>query len=1201
MTSLIKKWTSLVLVVALIVTMAPLGWTPKVSADSIYFQFDNLSTDMNSPVEVITDRINISGSFSGVSPTSITYRVERLTDDGDLIESTVGTATPIISNNDSTFLFVGVQIFEGLNRIVVTGINASSNQVEGEGYVYFANSPIISKVSLSDGRTLVAGTPRIVGTSNPGIIVNATNAAEVTINGIAAYSGSSGTYITTSVTLQPGYNQLQIVASNNGKTYTVTRELVYYSGSPTAFDMKAGTISLDGNPTVNLAGDMKISGKLAFPKPNPMPATYDPPEISLEIWVGGVNVLNIPAADITVDAADTSDNNYIVFPFETNDDLSFGTNPLGQGNYVIRVKSNAWEGSKAADSPVTFTNLDTSTAVYITKIWRLYGVNANTPGAVTSTGRTQFTDNATVNSLPLWLMLETANNIPAENDTTVTAYVDGAKIAWDDYDAGYLSDNYKLGSNGYRIVKVENLPVGEVTLEFSVGTPLTTSVTLNYEAIPQIRITNLYNGQKFTSANGLTAINVSLVNFSPADYGTIGITINGEEQSVTTPTQPDFTHAVNTPLVPGPNTIIVSGRAWGVPISTTITVYYFSDDEPKIYNILPVPKDEAGDPDGLIERQGSSNQYLTEESEIDILFTAEDFDSLHVSEDGTNTVNMTIVAGTPPTTTIDDPNRLEIVGSSGSTYELRYKVSPLPAVGGARSVTFSLKRGAVTVMHTVTVTRVVPAYRVLSPKLPEEQVVKQNYLDVVIYAPGADRVELGKEVMTEDSLNPYYFKRRVTGLKVGKNTLKFTVYRGTQSVNGQFDVTYAADYKVGAQYVTELPSSGKISVFGGNLQLTFPKNTYLKPALPAVQADSLFTSQSILFGIADKDGRTIKTVNNNGTITEIPTDTTARNLLAPESHFGFASQLYWIDPGYVDVTTNLNNYTFVDGDHPYATGNKFYDRNDPAKWLKPTQRGTITIKYDEALRNEAASNLSIWRFDGTTWINLGGKVDTNKKTVTTTIDEFGFFAVMILRYSYNDIIGHDYARNALELMFARGIMDRKNANEFGVYDNITRGEFAQMLVKMLNLELDYDDNNLTFDDVPALKLPNTLWDYRYIETAVRKGIVRGRGPRLFLPNEPLTREEAAVMIARATNLLKGKEDPEKDQEQLKKQFTDGGLISYYAASSVLAIYKAGFITGAPNGTAGNGKPTYRFDPHANLKRADAAVIAERVMRKNKLL
>lgn len=1218
MTSLWRKWTSLVLVAALIVTLAPLGpfgGGSKASADaSVYFQFDNLSTDMTSPVEVTTKTINVSGSFTGVSSTSIAFRIERLTDDGQLIESTTGTTTPIISNNDSTFLFVGVQIFEGLNRIVVTGINSAGNTVEGEGYVYFANNPAITKVSLSDGRTLVAGTPLLVRTANPGIIVNAINAEEVTINGVVAYSGSSGTYITTSVTLQSGYNRLEIVATNNGKTFTVSRELIYYSGNPTAYDVWADDgnkqVNLDGNPTVYLTGEQKISGKVAFPKQTTTPITE--PSIWLDIYKDGNHVGWVSSANVDVNVYDTSDSNYDVFAFETTVDYDFGTTG-NEGVYVIRIRSNSLGG---ANYPVTFTNMNPN-AIYITNIWRLYGATPDSNNAVKISGKTLFTDNATVNSLPLWLMLETANGVPDAADTSVTAYVDGVQQNFT-YDASYYLDDQNTNSQ-YRIVRISSLPVGEVTLEFSInGTVTTKTVTFPFDAAPAIRITNLYNGQKFTSAQGLadSDIKVLLVNFNTApgssDLDNFTITINGETTVVdfddltdsVDANDPAFTFDVEDDLVPGPNTIVLSATAQGIPVSTTITVYYFSEDEPKIFNFLPVPVDESDDPDRKIERQGTSNQYITELESIDILFDGEDFESLHIAIDGANLLDATVDQSGKKFDIPANDHRLTVEEEDYDNLEFKLRLNDvaLPALGGSTSITFSAKRGPVTVSQTLTITRVVPAYKVISPKLPEEQVVKQNFLDVIIYAPGADSVELGKEIMTPISTNPYYFKHRVTGLKVGKNKLKFTVYQSTQEVDGEIEVTYAADYKVGAQFYTELPSSGKVNAFGGDLQLTFPKNTYLKPALDTVQVDSLFTTQPILFGIADKDGRTIKTYFDftDQEIKTISTDPTARNLLLPKPHFGLASQLYWIDPGYVDVS-NPNNYEFELGDHPYATGNIFYNRQDPAKWLKPTQRGTITIKYDEALRNEAASNLSIWRFDGLEWVNLGGQVDTNKKTVTTSIDSFGFYAVMILRYSYNDIIGHDYARNSLELMYSRGIMEEKNSNEFGVYDNISRGEFTQMLVKMLNLELDYDDDNLTFDDVQALNLPDSLWDYRYIETAVRKGIVRGRGPRLFLPNEPLTREEAAVMIARATNLLKGKEDPEKDLETLKKTFTDGGLISYYAASSVLAIHKAGYITGAPNSTSGNGKPTYRFDPHANLKRADAAVIAERVMRKNKML
>ena len=1227
MTSLWRKWTSLVLAIALIVTLAPTGWVPKASADSSYFQFDNLSTAITAPVEVMTERIDISGSFTGVSANSIGYRVERIVafqdtsdidNDGDtteylynVIESTTGTTTPIISNNNSTFLFVAVQLYEGLNRIVVTGVNSAGNTVEGEGFVYYENSPYISKVSLSDGRTLVAGTPLLVGTRNPGIFIDATSAESVTVNGVEAYKGGSGVFVTTSVTLQPGHNWLEIVATNGGKSYTVTRELVFYNNTPTVYDLVATytdggnthTVRLDGNPTVDIpaTANVTISGKLAFRKPT-QPTLPPKPNVFMKITNRSLN--NVVVADldqpgdINVGNADTtSEANYVVFPFETANPVQLG----GEGIFSILITSSPWD-SQDANYEIVFTNMDDE-AVYIKNVWRLYGATES-GGTVSASGRTMFTDNTAVNALPLWLMLETENGVPTEANTDVKAKVNGVSQSID-FDKTFVMS----GNPAYRVVRIDTLPAGEVELEFSVGSVKKHYVTFNFNPAPAIRLTNLYNGQVFNSPDGLKNedIDIRLINFDKAGLKSITVTINGETYSVpNNDEKTELTFDVTTDLVPGPNTIVVAGKAYGVPISTMITVFYFSPYEPKILDMLPVLAGAVDDSAGLVERQGTSNQYVTEEEIIDVLFNASDFESMHVSVDGNPYEDVTLT-GTNGSidTSVPGYKGLLIEENQNPGYKYRLKDIRLPENGGTTSITFTAKRGPVSVSSTITIIRVVPAYRVLSPKLPEEQVIKQNFLDVVIYAPGADRVEINKDVMTEHSSQRYHFTYRVTGLKTGRNTIAFTVFRGSESVKGEFTVTYAADYKPGAQYLAELPSSGKISVFGGNLQLTFPKNTYLKPALDSGQVDSLFDSQPILFGIAETDGRTIKTYFDitSKDIKTISTDTRARNLLMPEFNFALASELYWIDPGYVDVS-NPNNYTYVQGDHPYPDGRLngkiFYNRQYPAEWLKPTQRGEITIKYDPSLRNAAASNLSIWRFDGLQWVNLGGKVDTNKKTVTTTIDEFGFYAVMILRYSYNDIIGHDYARNAVELMFARGIMNRKNDNEFGVYDNITRGEFAQMMVKMLNLELDYDPNNLTFDDVPAMNL-SPLWDWRYIETAARKGIIRGKGPRLFLPNETLTREEAAVMIARATNLLKGKENADKDAEQLKKIFTDGGLVDHYAASSVLAVYKAGFITGMPNPSDGSKKQTYRFDPLSNLKRAEAAVIAERVMRKNKLL
>src|SRR5690606_4075731 len=105
----------------------------------------------------------------------------------------------------------------------------------------------------------------------------------------------------------------------------------------------------------------------------------------------------------------------------------------------------------------------------------------------------------------------------------------------------------------------------------------------------------------------------------------------------------------------------------------------------------------------------------------------------------------------------------------------------------------------------------------------------------------------------------------------GKNTIEFTVIRGEEELEGEFVVTYAEQLITGAQYKTTLPNSGRLKLFGGELEIELPKVTMLRkpspdPTLP-VPTIELFDSQELLFGIADKqDGRTIKRYNRVGEV-----------------------------------------------------------------------------------------------------------------------------------------------------------------------------------------------------------------------------------------------------------------------------------------------------------------------------------------------
>jgi hypothetical protein len=120
-----------------------------------------------------------------------------------------------------------------------------------------------------------------------------------------------------------------------------------------------------------------------------------------------------------------------------------------------------------------------------------------------------------------------------------------------------------------------------------------------------------------------------------------------------------------------------------------------------------------------------------------------------------------------------------------------------------------------------------------------------------------------------------------------------------------------------------------------------------------------------------------------------------------------------------------------------------------------------------------------------------------------------------------------------------------------------------------------------------------LWNYQEIETAARMGLVRGVETNLFGVNQPITREDASVILARALQ-LKTDTQAAKINKDLQKLFKDFNLIDGYARPYVLAIAKKKFIVGSPidpNDT----KKGYIFEPGAYMLRGDAAILISRVM------
>ena len=147
-------------------------------------------------------------------------------------------------------------------------------------------------------------------------------------------------------------------------------------------------------------------------------------------------------------------------------------------------------------------------------------------------------------------------------------------------------------------------------------------------------------------------------------------------------------------------------------------------------------------------------------------------------------------------------------------------------------------------------------------------------------------------------------------------------------------------------------------------------------------------------------------------------------------------------------------------------------------------------------------------------------------------------------------IAHHPSRSVMEAMAARGIINGKTETAFEPDATMTRAEFAAIVVRALGLT---PKAGGAFDDVPS-----GAWYAPYVGTASTYGIINGKGERVFDPNGTITRQEAAVMVARAARLC-GMDTARSSGQvrDLLAQFSDYRTVAGWAEESVAFCYDAG--------------------------------------------
>ncbi|SFT25298.1 S-layer homology domain-containing protein [Paenibacillus sp. BC26] len=211
-------------------------------------------------------------------------------------------------------------------------------------------------------------------------------------------------------------------------------------------------------------------------------------------------------------------------------------------------------------------------------------------------------------------------------------------------------------------------------------------------------------------------------------------------------------------------------------------------------------------------------------------------------------------------------------------------------------------------------------------------------------------------------------------------------------------------------------------------------------------------------------------------------------------------------------------------------------------------------------------------FDGTTY--YGGVYHDG--VITEKRDHFSTYVVVENKVAFKDTSKvKAWAGRQIEVMAAKGAIQGRANGAFVPNGEVTRAEFAKMLVRALDL-----DNVLAkegFSDVNAAD-----WFAPFVAAASEAGIIKGRTATSFEPNATITRAEMAVMVARGLEAAKGVKPSAADLKALDA-FKDAGTISTSLKDGVAFAANNGLVVGDKG----------KFNPNATATRAQAAVIIYR--------
>lgn len=174
---------------------------------------------------------------------------------------------------------------------------------------------------------------------------------------------------------------------------------------------------------------------------------------------------------------------------------------------------------------------------------------------------------------------------------------------------------------------------------------------------------------------------------------------------------------------------------------------------------------------------------------------------------------------------------------------------------------------------------------------------------------------------------------------------------------------------------------------------------------------------------------------------------------------------------------------------------------------------------------------------------------------------------------FRDVPSDFWAAAAIERLAGQRVIQGIGHGLFAPNSPLTRAQFAALLARLYQVPA--GTVGPAFTDVPS-----SAWFAADVEDAAGLGWMEGVAPGLFEPSAPITRAEAAVVLARVLGLGQ----VATDENHLPIPYADAAQIPSYARGAVLVAQHLGVMTGFGR----------TFLPNDPVTRAQAALILDRL-------